>query len=157
VFVTRGALEPGDRRRAFLGRDAPAGGAGETRPRRLEHLEIPDRRRQIGLGHPADRPPAHPEQVANPLLRTVGAGEQRPHRELAPGARRGRLGLVDALHVLPPEIRHVEIVAAMQRPHDLERRASDGPQIHADQASPGVSLERVPRRRSRLMGPLMES
>ena len=50
--------------------------------RRMASRHAPDaavilptiRRRQIGLGHPADRPSAHPEQLANPLLRTVGAG-----------------------------------------------------------------------------------
>ena len=42
----------------------------------------------IRVGHPADRPPADAEQIADPLLQTVGAGEQRPDRQLAPGGHR---------------------------------------------------------------------
>ena len=53
-------------------------------------------------------------------------------------------GIVDGLHVHPPEIRHVEIVPAMQRPRDLELRASDGPQIHAGQTPPRFAVTCFP-------------
>jgi hypothetical protein len=75
VLVTRGALEPGDRRGAFLNGAPAVGGFGETRPRPLEQLRVSYCRRQISFSHPADRPSAHPEQIADlrpPLLARSG-------------------------------------------------------------------------------------
>ena len=84
MFVARGVLEPCDRRLAFLGRAAAAGGVLQTRPRPLERLRVTQHRHEIRVGHPADRPPADAEQIADPLLQTVGAGEERPDRQFAP-------------------------------------------------------------------------
>ena len=80
VFCTGRLLQPDKRGLAFLGRAATAGGVLQTRPRPFDNLRVAQCRRAIGIGHTADRPPAHPEQVAD-LLLTVGTGQERPDRE----------------------------------------------------------------------------
>jgi hypothetical protein len=75
VFGPGGLLEPSDRRLAFLSRAAAAGGLLETGSRRLKLLRVPQRGREVHVGHPAKRPPADAEQIADPLPRTVRASQ----------------------------------------------------------------------------------
>ena len=150
-FVAGRLLQPGDRRLAFLDGAPAVGGLGQTRPRPLEQRPVPQRGREIGVGHPVDRPrltssrsltrcgdpsgPASSARAASsrPVVATRGADRaRRPHRGHAP-----RIG-------------QAQVVPAMERPDHLELIA--GGAAHRGGAT--AAARAAARARRQLVGPI---